>query len=95
MAKLVKIEGLLDSADRKFFSGAQLRPDPALVADGWERRFTTDAQRAEEVIELYLQSGFEVRAEPVRSVEVHDDCTDCQSVILSKFKTIYTRRRAI
>jgi hypothetical protein len=94
MAKIVKIESHLDAPGRRFFSEAERQPDPALVAEGWERRFTADAQRAEEVIVLYSRLGYEVRAEPVRSEEVHDDCAECHSLIASRFKTIYTRRRA-
>jgi hypothetical protein len=95
MTKIVRIESLFEHSAGRFLSDAQLQPDPALIAEGWERRFTADAHRAEEVMELYSQLGYEVRAEPVHSEEVHDDCTDCHSLIVSKFKTIYTRRRAL
>lgn len=95
MEKIVKIEDLVAGTGRRFFSDAQLQPDPELAAAGWERRFTADAQRVEEVIELYSKLGYEVRAEPVRSEEFHDACTDCHSLIVRKFKTIYTRRRSL
>lgn len=91
MAKIVKIETFSDDPDKRFLSDAQLQADPALVAEGWERRFTADAQRVQEVTELYSQLGYEVRAEPVPS-ESAKDCEDCNSLITSKFKTIYTRR---
>ncbi|MGA8223125.1 MAG: hypothetical protein WB780_15860 [Candidatus Acidiferrales bacterium] len=93
MAKIVKIETLFDGRGKRFFSDAQLQADPALVAEGWERRFTADAQRVREVTELYSQLGYEARAEPVHSEELKDDCEDCHSLIVSKFKTIYTRRK--
>jgi hypothetical protein len=93
MAKIVKIENAFRDADKRFLSDAQLQAAPALVAEGWERRFTADAQRAEEVIELYSQLGYEVRAEPVHTEELVDGCGDCHSLIVSKFKTIYTRRK--
>ena len=76
---------------KRFLSDAQLQPDPALVAQGWERRFTADAQRVKEAMELYTQLGYEVRAEPVHSDDLQDDCEDCHSLIISRFKTIYTR----
>ncbi len=94
MDDFIKIETLVDSSGRRFLSDAQLQPDPALVAEGWERRFTADEQRVQEVVELYSQLGYEVRAEPVHASEIHEDCTDCHSAIVSRFKTIYTRRRA-
>ena len=93
MAKFVKIENLLSRSVGRFFSEAQLEPDAALIADGWERRFTADEQRAKEVTELYTQLGYEVRAEPVRADELDDDCQDCRSVVSFHFRTIYTRKK--
>jgi hypothetical protein len=93
MAKLVKIEGLLKRSAGRFFSDAQLEPDPALIAEGWERRFTADENRAKEAEELYKQLGYEVRAEPVRAEELDDDCQDCRTVVSIHFRTIYTRKK--
>jgi hypothetical protein len=78
---------------RRFLSEAQLEPDPVLEAAGWERRFIADARRAEEAMELYTKLGYEVRAEPVLSEELGDECEDCQLVAAFKFKTIYTRKQ--
>jgi hypothetical protein len=64
-----------------------------LVAEGWERRFVTDGRRAAEVVELYEELGYEVRAEPVRQEELENDCEDCQLIVLMQFKTIYTRKK--
>jgi hypothetical protein len=77
---------------RRMLSNAALDGDPALLAEGWERRFMTDGARAREAVELYASLGYEVRAEPVRREDVADDCEDCQLVMLLKFATIYTRR---
>jgi hypothetical protein len=93
VTKFVKIENLLSRSVGRLFSEAQLEPDPALIADGWERRFTADEQRIKEVTELYTQLGYEVRAEPVRADELDDDCQDCRSVVSVHFRTIYTRKR--
>ena len=93
MTKLIKIEALLDRSADRVLSDAQLQPDPALVAEGWERRFSADEQRAKEAMELYTQLGYEVRAEPVRPEELHDDCQDCRTVVSFYFQTIYTRKR--
>jgi hypothetical protein len=93
MTKLIKIESLLDRSADRVLSNAQLQPDPALVLDGWVRRFTADEQRAKEAMELYTQLGYEVRAEPVRPEELQDDCQDCRTVISFYFQTIYTRTR--
>jgi hypothetical protein len=93
MTNLIKIKALLDGSADRVLSDAQLQPDPALVAEGWERRFTADEQRAKEVMELYIQLGYEVRAEPVRPEELQDDCQDCRTVVSFHFLAIYTRRR--
>jgi hypothetical protein len=94
MAKIVKIESLFDGLGRRFLSDAQLQPDSSLIAQGWERRFTADEERAKEAMELYTQLGYEVRAEPVRPEELQYDCQDCKTVVSSYFQTIYTRKRA-
>jgi len=78
---------------QRVLSEAQLGPDPARVAEGWERRFIADGQRAEEAIRLYAELGFEVAADPLKPEEMAGECTDCQLLMLLQFKTIYTRRR--
>jgi hypothetical protein len=93
MVKIIKIESLFDGLDRRFFSDAQLQPDRSLVAQGWERRFTADEQRAMEAVELYRQLGYEVRVEPVLPEELQDDCQHCWTVVSFYFKTIYTRKK--
>lgn len=95
MAKIVKIEPLFDPSAGRFLSDAQLQSDPELVAEGWERRFTTDEQRAKEVMELYTQLGYEVRAERLRPQEFHDRCQDCRTTVSTSFRTIYTRKKPI
>jgi hypothetical protein len=92
-SKLIWIESLLERSLDRVLSPAQLRADPALSAQGWERRFTADEQRAKEAMELYTQLGYEVRAEPVLPEELQDDCQDCKTVVSFYFQTIYTRKR--
>jgi hypothetical protein len=77
---------------RRMLSEAGLHGDPALLAEGWERRFMTDGARVGEVVALYEELGYEVRTEPVRREDVADDCEDCQLLMLLKFATIYTRK---
>ena len=93
MTKIVRIETSSGQLSKRYLSDAQLQPDPLLVAEGWERRFTADSQRVQEVTDLYSQLGYEVRAEPVHSEELDHGCEDCHSLIVSQFKTIYTRRK--
>jgi hypothetical protein len=93
MAKIVKIESLVDGAGRSLLPDAQLQPDASLVAQGWKRRFTADEQRAKEALELYSQLGYQVRAERVFPEDFQDDCQDCKTVASFYFQTIYTRKR--
>jgi hypothetical protein len=84
---------MVEEEAKRVLSEAELIADPALVAEGWERRFVTDGRRAAEVVELYEELGYEVRAEPVRQEELENDCEDCQLIVLMQFKTIYTRKK--
>lgn len=93
MAKLVKISPLPNESDRKFLSDAQLQPNPALIAEGWQRRFTADAQRVKEVLELYTLLGYEVRTEPITTRDLDDDCHECQTSATPSLCTVYTRKR--
>ena len=77
----------------RVLSEAQLQPNPELVAAGWERRFITDGRRAQEMIVLYNELGYEVHLEPVQAEEFEDECEDCSLVALLKFCTIYTRKK--
>jgi hypothetical protein len=90
--KLVKLETFLNDLSRKFLSDAQLQPDAALVADGWQRRFTADETRIKEITELYEQLGYEVRVEPVAAAELQDDCHGCLTSRALRLCTIYTRK---
>jgi hypothetical protein len=83
---------LVEGEARRMLSEGALNGDPALLAEGWERRFMTDGARVQEAVDLYASLGYEVRAEPVRREHVADDCEDCQLLMLLKFATIYTRR---
>ena len=85
---------LVQEEARRMLSEAALEGDPKLLAEGWERRFMADAERAKEAVELYEELGYEVRTEAVRSEDVADDCEDCQLLMLLEFQTIYTRKRA-
>ena len=95
MAKMIDVDvgALLGRTAERLLSKEQLEADPALVADGWERRFTADAQRVQEAIELYAQLGYEVRAESVQPAEFKDECEGCCTVVTFQFKTIYTRKK--
>ncbi len=94
LGELAKRVGMVVEGEAKrALSERQIRPDPELIADGWERRFVADARGAEEAMELYERLGFEVRAEPAQAEELADDCDDCQLLLMFQFKTVYTRKK--
>ena len=71
----------------------QVRANPERIADGWERRFIADPDRAKEAVELYSQLGFQVVADPIRPEDLGDDCESCELLARMRFAVIYTRRR--
>jgi len=93
MRKIVNIDAVFTRSTGRFLPEARLQPDPALVADGWERRFTTDSERVAEAMELYAKLGYAVRAEPLRPEEITDECEGCRSLAAREFQTIYTRKK--
>ncbi len=71
-------------------ASAGFRPDEARLADGWEYRFVTDAQRAEEMAALYRELGFEVALDAVGEA-ASPACRDCRLVAVLRFRALYTR----
>jgi hypothetical protein len=69
-----------------------MEPDPARIARGWERRFVVEGSRAEEMMAIYRELGYEVCADPVDPKELDDGCRECALVAALRFRTIYTRR---
>lgn len=74
-------------------SADEIKPDPILIADGWQRRFVADGTRLKEMADLYSEMGLDVRVEPVRQDQMADKCDDCQVHMIMHFSTIYTRKK--
>jgi hypothetical protein len=72
----------------------RIRPDPARLAAGWERRFVIELPRAPDLVQLYEQAGFEVAIDHVEFAQVDDECSDCRLLLFAGFVSVYTRRRA-
>ena len=86
LAAIVRGEAVRAAAE------SSIRPDPARLADGWERRFVIEARRVEEYVRLYEAAGYEVAADPVRPEQVEESCGDCRAVLALEYRTVYTRR---
>lgn len=79
------------------FSGDEsfsVRSDPALIAQGWERRHMVGPDRVDESIELYTSMGFEVKAQPLTAEDFADQCKECGSIICRSYVLIYTRKKS-
>jgi hypothetical protein len=84
---------VVEQEARRVLTESALQGDAKRLADGWERRFIADGERARESMELYEELGYEVCADPLRPEDMANDCEDCKLLMLLQFKTIYTRRR--
>lgn len=87
------LSGIVQQEARRVLTERQFEPKPELVAQGWERRFITDGRRAQEMVDLYTELGYEVHLEPLQAEDFDDDCADCTLLALLQFSTIYTRKK--
>ena len=86
LASLVRAEALRDEA------AGRIRPDPARIAAGWERRFVIERGRAADLARLYVQAAFEVEMDPVPPELLDDECVDCRLVVQLDYVSLYTRK---
>lgn len=61
----------------------------ALEEQGWQRQFTTDRTRLEEMVEFYQSLGYEVRVEPACDEVSSAECTSCFEKFCDQYKTIF------
>ena len=73
---------------------SRVRPDPARIAAGWERRFVVERARAADFARLYEEAGFEVALDPVAPEQLDDECDGCRIVFHLEYVSLYTRRFA-
>ncbi len=73
---------------------AGIAGNPALEAEGWQRRYLADEPRAREALELYGSMGFEVRAEKLDAEDFAEQCGDCSPTVCRSYVMIYTRKPA-
>jgi len=63
-----------------------------LEKQGWQRQFTTDETRLEEMVDFYQSLGYEVRLEPACEELPLPECASCYEKFCDKYKTIFVRR---
>ncbi len=65
-----------------------------LEAEGWLRRSIAEEPRLGELIDLYIELGFDVKLMDCwPEVEQSEDCTSCLMQNPEKYKIIYTREK--
>jgi len=71
-----------------------------LEREGWTRQFTACEPRLSEAVELYRESGFEVRLEPLPEAgdahacagsEDRPECRACFEGVENRYRIIFTR----
>ncbi len=62
-----------------------------LKQQGWEKRFTIDEPRLSEMAAQYEELGFEILLEPLDLSS--EECTSCFVGDISRYKTLYTRKK--
>ena len=72
-------------------SQESLTRDEQLAKEGWKKKFTCDADRVDEFVEMYQSIGFEVRVEPVSPDDPDLTCQVCFMGNREGYRTIYTR----
>ncbi|MHA2176347.1 MAG: hypothetical protein ACXACP_06835 [Candidatus Hodarchaeales archaeon] len=62
-----------------------------LEKEGWTKKFTVEAHRVEEYVNLYKSLGQEVYVESTIPDD-REECQVCFETECDRFKTIYTRK---
>lgn len=70
----------------------KMTPAEKLISEGWEKQATYDDPRLSEMVDMYIEIGFEVHLEPFNAAN-EKGCTACMALFPDQFKTIYTRRK--
>ncbi|MHC4101770.1 MAG: hypothetical protein ACYS15_17120 [Planctomycetota bacterium] len=74
------------------FALASMPGDPRLIAEGWVRRHLVDVARAQESIDLYRSTGYEVKVQELTPADFGPQCAHCASVMCHACVLIYTRK---
>ena len=85
--------GKANCGDPTSLESISVQPDPALLAEGWERRQLADPERAKEAVELYESLGFEVLAKELTEADFGDACKTCAVAGCNGYVMIYTRKK--
>ena len=73
--------------------GCDLPQDATLTAEGWQWRCNADENRAREVVDSYLELGFEVRLLPVAVDGLNESCAGCKETRCT-LTAVYVRKQS-
>ncbi len=70
---------------------AAIAPDATLVEAGWTQRFLVDPARADDLVDLYRQAGFEVTLHKPTPADFDARCGECPVTVCRTYEMLYTR----
>ena len=62
-----------------------------LETAGWQLRFEADAARADELVDLYRDLGYEVTTRKIAPQEIGPECAGCAIIVCKRYVALYTR----
>jgi hypothetical protein len=68
---------------------------PELETAGWQRRFEAETTRANELVDLYTDLGYEVTTRKIVPQEIGPECAGCAIVACQRYVGLYTRRPTV
>lgn len=93
-ARETALTGIVRGEATRAEAESRVRPDPARLAAGWERRFVVERGRAPDFARLYEEAGYEVALDPVSPELLEEECAGCRLVFQLEYVALYTRRNA-
>ena len=64
-----------------------------LEAEGWEKRYLAEPDRAKEAVAMYSSLGYEVKEHKIQPDEFSSACGECPSMVCRTYVMIYTRKK--
>ncbi len=72
--------------------GIQILRAPVLSSGGWERRTVTDPERIDELVDLYVDLGFETMTTGLDPSSFGEACTTCAVTACATYVALFTRK---
>ncbi len=86
-------EGCLSLPVRSLPDEEGIHRNLELEAEGWEKRYLAETDRAKEAVAMYSSLGYEVKEHKIQPDEFNFACGECPSVVCRTYVMIYTRKK--